>query len=148
VFDGEGLYPPIYIPSQYLGADTLYGPSGSVSGTLPAGAGLDSADYGLFITAQQTAVCGDASGGVVAYALGCQRDALDRPTWGRINLCPASISTAAAAYHTQVSVVMHEMAHALGFSSDSWPLFRNADGSPRTPRDPNDPASVARSNIM
>ena len=25
--------------------------------------------------------------------------------------------------------------HALGFSSGSWPLFRNADGTPQTPRE-------------
>ena len=31
----------------------------------------------------------------------------------------------------------HEVLHALGFSSASWQLFRNADGSPRTPRGSN-----------
>jgi len=29
---------------------------------------------------------------------------------------------------------VHELLHALGFSTDSWALFRNQDGTPRTPR--------------
>lgn len=43
--------------------------------------------------------------------------------------CRAHFATAA----------MHEMAHALGFSSASWPLFRDSTGTPRTPRDANRP---------
>jgi DNA-3-methyladenine glycosylase len=29
---------------------------------------------------------------------------------------------------------VHELLHALGFSTDSWALFRHQDGTPRTPR--------------
>ena len=29
----------------------------------------------------------------------------------------------------------HEFVHALGFAEDSWPFFRNADGTPMTPRE-------------
>jgi leishmanolysin-like peptidase len=29
---------------------------------------------------------------------------------------------------------VHELLHALGFSTDSWALFRHEDGTPRTPR--------------
>lgn len=40
---------------------------------------------------------------------------------------------------------MHEVGHALGFLSESWPLFRNADvnRTPRTPRNPANPSLPA-----
>ena len=66
----------------------------------------------------------------------------DRPVIGRINLCPGSLSTDPFDFSFQLHVVMHELGHSLGFSSDSWPLFRNPDGSPRTPRNPSNPDEV------
>jgi hypothetical protein len=128
-----------------LGADVVYRQDGS-SSTLPAGAGLANADLGLFVTAKQTAFCGPAGSGVLAYATPCQRDQYDRPTWARINLCPASLDAANAdAYSEQLSTMAHELAHAMGFTSASWPLFRDTDAarSPLTPRDrayPDQPA--------
>jgi hypothetical protein len=46
-------------------------------------------------------------------------------------------------YDTFVTVVVHEMMHVLGFSGSSWPLMRDASGSPRTPRSTAWPNQVA-----
>ena len=109
--------------------------SGTCSGctTSPAGAGV-AADFVLFVSAVATASC---SGGTLAYAGTCVRDQFDRPVFGHANFCPAALSSAADQWETQLSTAIHEVVHALGFASGSWPLFRNGDGSPRTARDGN-----------
>ena len=45
----------------------------------------------------------------------------------------------------QTAVAMHEVTHVLGFDATSFTLFRDSLGSPRTPRNPNFPNSVATS---
>jgi leishmanolysin-like peptidase len=99
--------------------------------TAPAGAGV-AADYILFVSSVNTAACG---GGTLAYASTCQRDQKDRPIVGYANFCPNALSSASAQWVTQKSTAVHELLHALGFSSGSWPLFRNGDGTPMTPRE-------------
>ena len=126
-----------------MGEDPVY-PAKDSAQTLPATGGVPNTDYAMFVTAQDTSICTRSGGGdVLAYAQSCQRDANDRPTFGRINFCPSALDTSADAWHFQLSVAMHEMAHALGFTDSSFPLFRAPDGSPRTPRwdyDPTQPA--------
>jgi hypothetical protein len=49
-----------------------------------------------------------------------------------------------------VGLAMHEMTHAMGFTSESWPLFRNSQGMPYTSRDqtqPNVPAAAYKRQI-
>lgn len=99
--------------------------------TVAAGAGV-TADFILFVSSVNTAACG---GGTLAYASTCQRDQNDRPIVGYVNFCPSQLSNAANAWVTQKSTAVHELFHAVGFSSGSWPLFRNADGTPMTPRE-------------
>ncbi|TDH73764.1 hypothetical protein CCR75_003640 [Bremia lactucae] len=48
------------------------------------------------------------------------------------NFCPSQISASLENFQAQVSTTMHEMTHALGFSS---PFFSYSDGTPRTSRD-------------
>ena len=105
--------------------------AGSCS-TSPAGAGVSSTDFYLFVSSVTTPDC---SGGTLAYAATCERDQNDRPIFGYANFCPASLDTAAAAWETQRSTAVHEILHALGFSSGSWPLFRHPDGTPMTVRE-------------
>jgi leishmanolysin-like peptidase len=136
----------INFPDSLLGSDPVTSSSGSTS-YLPAGTGLPNADFGVFVTAIQTSLCGTSAGGTLAYAVTCQRDSYDRPTWGRINLCPLALSTTSQVIMDMSAyVTIHEITHALGFTADSWPLFRNNDTArtPRTPRNshyPTDPSS-------
>lgn len=62
--------------------------------------------------------------------------------------CPTAIDTDTNEWESQFGVAMHELAHALGFSSSSWPLFRDQDGTPRTPRDTGYPFQVASQYYM
>ena len=132
----------VFTPGQ-LGADVVWSYNRAtgrydIPSTLPAGAGTPNADFGIFITLQTTTLCTSGSG-VVAYAISCQRDgATDRPTWGRANVCPNVISAYVNDVATATNVLTHEIFHALGFTSDSWPLFRYGDAAatPRTPRNP------------
>lgn len=62
--------------------------------------------------------------------------------------CPDAIDTSEGAWPAQLGVAVHEMAHALGFSSSSWPLFRNADGTPQTPRSAGNPNNVADEYVV
>jgi hypothetical protein len=54
---------------------------------------------------------------------------------GMINVCPASVSTAAEDYTEALETLVHEALHALGFHTESWVLFREHDGTPRTSRE-------------
>ena len=132
--------------TPYLGADVLYNSGNGPTQTLPAtGSGVPNSDFALFVTATDTSVCQGAGGSdVLAYAQNCQRDgATDRPTFGRINFCPTALSMSADVWHDQLSVALHEMAHALGFTDSSFPLFRAPDGTPRTARSSYDPTQPA-----
>ena len=109
--------------------------------TAAAGAGVADSDFVLFVSMVSTASC---SGSTLAYAATCHRDQNDRPIFGYVNFCPSRLSAAAADWEAQRGTAIHELLHALGFSSGSWPLFRDADGTPRTPRSANGlPARVS-----
>lgn len=95
------------------------------------GSGVADTDYLLYVQAHDTAYCGP---NVLAYAAACQRDQHDRPIFGNVNFCPSSISTSENDYQQQLSTAMHEISHALGFSSDLYAYMRDENGDPRTPR--------------
>ena len=86
----------------------------------------------LSISALAPTLC--SSGATIAYASTCQRDQNDRPILGHANFCPSQLSTAASDWDEQRATAVHELLHALGFSSDSWALFRRDDGTPYTAR--------------
>jgi leishmanolysin-like peptidase len=94
--------------------------------TTEAGEGVDDTDYVLFVTATETEYCSE---GVLAYALYCQTDQFDRPTMGHANFCPDEISDSDYDWENQLTVALHEITHALGFSASAWPYFRYPDGS-------------------
>lgn len=84
-----------------------------------------------------------SSADAIAWASTCKRDQYDRPIMGRINLCPAIVPSAPVlaawvratqedgalpeAARTLLHVMLHELAHALGFSAGSIGLFRDGD---------------------
>ncbi|EQC37937.1 hypothetical protein SDRG_04954 [Saprolegnia diclina VS20] len=106
--------------------------SGCTCSTQAGGAGVTNTDYVLYVRAVQTTHCGTS---VLAYATSCQQDQYDRPTMGMVNFCPNKLNTATSAYELQLDTATHELAHALGFTAQMYAYMRNADGTPRTPRD-------------
>lgn len=104
---GDGVN--VAINSTYLGADQYYGSNPATSPrpsplVMPAGTGLANADFGLYVTASSTSSCGSGGSGTLAYAYTCQRDSMDRPTWGRMNFCPGSLNADPAAFQRQLSI--------------------------------------------
>ena len=53
---------------------------------------------------------------------------------GYSNFCPAKLSAKKADWDMQLSTAVHEIGHALGFSSDHMSYFRAKDGTPLTAR--------------
>lgn len=129
------------IPQQYLATEQECTAAGQCT-TLQGGEGAMNADIVVLYTFVQTDSCGDETGGQVAEASWCQTDQHDRPTFARVNLCPSALVADVDHEEENVATIMHELAHALGFTSRSLPLFREADGTPRTPRDSADVAPL------
>lgn len=102
----------------------------------PEGAGVVDSDFHIFVLLRDTAGC---DGDTQAYASSCVQDQCDRPIFGVINFCLSKISLEEADTDKQVATAIHEAMHALGFSSDLFKYFRNADGTPKFPRDTTDP---------
>lgn len=81
------------------------------------------------------------SGTTLAVAVSCNFDQYDRPTAGAINVCLDQIdlredgTASSAIIQNNVDVMIHEVAHVLGHSSNSYPFFWDSEtGTPRTPR--------------
>ena len=124
------------IPDSMLAAKRTCGGSPTTGCTdHPAGAGAADTDFLLYVAAVQTSSCGSGDAGTLAYASTCERDQNDRPVLGYANFCPAMMDTSDAAYKGQLATAVHEIVHAIGYTSGSWPLFRNADGTPKTARE-------------
>ena len=132
----ENLCADIPIDTKYIARHAYYEHSyDSQPQYEPAqdGAGTTEYDYILYVTADATPDCSsDGGGDTLAYAANCRRDSNGRPVMGYSNFCPNQVDDTDANYWQQYKTAKHEIAHALGFTSDSWPLMRNSDGSERT----------------
>lgn len=109
-------------------------PPNCVMGT-PAvdGEGIADTDYILYISAIQSECPRGSDTTVIAFASVCQMESSqDRPIAGYINFCPLAIEEGDNAF--VFSVAKHEMFHALAFSSQLFPYWRDQNGAPRTPR--------------
>eukprot|EP00735_Rhodelphis_limneticus_P005073 TRINITY_DN1677_c0_g1::TRINITY_DN1677_c0_g1_i1::g.17772::m.17772 TRINITY_DN1677_c0_g1::TRINITY_DN1677_c0_g1_i1::g.17772 ORF type:complete len:1297 (-),score=442.73,sp/Q00689/GP63_LEIGU/32.14/2e-56,Peptidase_M8/PF01457.11/1.3e-98,EGF_2/PF07974.8/1.1e+04,EGF_2/PF07974.8/0.00082,EGF_2/PF07974.8/7.5e-05,EGF_2/PF07974.8/0.0013,EGF_2/PF07974.8/0.18,EGF_2/PF07974.8/0.32,hEGF/PF12661.2/1.1e+03,hEGF/PF12661.2/0.013,hEGF/PF12661.2/0.43,hEGF/PF12661.2/5.1,hEGF/PF12661.2/1.8,hEGF/PF12661.2/1.4e+02 TRINITY_D len=82
-------------------------------------------DFVLMVTAAPT------EGATIAWALTCQSDQFGRPILGQANFGPSRLSTAIADWDEQLSTAIHEISHALGFSSSKFGDFRDANGNLR-----------------
>jgi len=107
--------------------------------TLPEGPGAVGYDFMALVTIKNSSFCG---GLTQAHASSCVKDQCDRPIFGWVNFCPGVISLDPRDNSRQVSTAIHELAHALAFSSQLFGHFRKPDGTPRLPRDPNDPTKL------
>jgi hypothetical protein len=81
------------------------------------------------------------SGTTLAVAVACNFDQFDRPTTGAINVCLDQIeldtdgTASDAVVQDNVDVAIHEVAHVLGHSSNSYRFYWDADtGKERTAR--------------
>eukprot|EP00937_MAST-01D_sp_MAST-1D-sp2_P005570 g5570.t1 len=94
------------------------------------GEGVANADFVLYVGAE---AC--ASSSVLASASACERDQYDRPTFGQVNFCPGKVDWRSATFEKQLNTAVHELGHALGMSSSSFPYMRDVDngGARRTP---------------
>ncbi|XP_073817388.1 leishmanolysin-like peptidase, invadolysin [Musca autumnalis] len=128
----------VQVPEDHLDVCRVCNATGQncrVDDSTQAGDGIENTDFVFYVSARQTERC--HKGLTVAYAAHCQQEAtLDRPIAGHANLCPDSISTKPQELHTLISTVKHEILHALGFSVSLFAFFRDDDGNPRTPRNP------------
>ncbi|CAH8856891.1 unnamed protein product [Trichobilharzia szidati] len=122
------------IPNTYLnGCKQLNGSQPTVQGE--RGVGIPPNGYLVFVDASATDPC--KADDLLAYALACQLESgTDRPVAGYVNMCPNQLSGSTGEIRATISTFIHEMAHALGFSSTSYAFLRDENGNPRTPRDP------------
>jgi hypothetical protein len=77
----------------------------------------------------------------LAVAIACNYDQFDRPIAGSINFCLDKVEVGSDGSYTEavvddnVDVAIHEAAHVLGMSSNSYRLYWDPEtGTPRTPR--------------
>eukprot|EP00756_Hemistasia_phaeocysticola_P022323 Hpha_TRINITY_DN15826_c3_g6::TRINITY_DN15826_c3_g6_i1::g.190110::m.190110/K01404/GP63; leishmanolysin len=80
--------------------------------------GVADADFLVYVSAVPT------SGNTVAWALTCMSDQVDRPIGAQVNWGPTRIDetnpVSSTAFANYVATGVHEMMHALGFSSGHW----------------------------
>ncbi|XP_066460045.1 ciliated left-right organizer metallopeptidase [Eleutherodactylus coqui] len=83
---------------------------------IPDGTGVPSTDFLLYVRVAQTEKCA-LQPSVIAYASYCQLDHLGRPIAGVIVFCPNRLRDGVYQHQHLVQVCLHEILHALGFSS-------------------------------
>ncbi|VDP15970.1 unnamed protein product [Schistosoma margrebowiei] len=97
------------------------------------GSGIPSAGYVVLFDGYQTRSC---NGSVAAHAGSCLMDLdTDRPILGYVNVCPGKLKIKYPQNRYSLGIFIHEIAHALGFSSSSFAFMRFSNGTERTPRD-------------
>ena len=131
--DGDAVLPVDWFKARESCTSCSTGGTCSGCVTSTGGVGLLLTDVALVVHVENTGHC-SSSPSTLAYAYACKWDQYDRPILGHVNFCPAA--SAASSQTLQISTAKHEIAHALGFSSNSFPLMRHRDGkTPRTARD-------------
>ncbi|XP_074662741.1 ciliated left-right organizer metallopeptidase-like [Tubulanus polymorphus] len=90
----------------------------------PAGIGVDNTDFILYVQAKMQGNCLDKDR-VIAFAKYCKQDENNRPTAGLINVCPESLKIPNYTPEKSVQAFVHEMFHALGFTSDLFKQFKD-----------------------
>lgn len=81
-----------------------------------------------------TSYCDSVS--YLASATHCSTDQFDRPVWGLLHFCIDDTFFHPSTLKRNIITAMHEIGHVLGFNSHSMAHFREWDGKPLTPRNP------------
>ena len=103
--------------------------------TTPGGSGAEDTDFILYVTATDNENCSSGASdetGTDRLAQGgfCAVDEESgRPLAGAINFCPGAIDLDTG--RPDVDVAVHEIVHALVFSSELYALYTDADGNVR-----------------
>ncbi|WIA42317.1 hypothetical protein OEZ86_008331 [Tetradesmus obliquus] len=85
------------------------------------GQGFTGTDQVYYITALNSGSCSD---NIIAYTIICHMEPFTyRPNVAAINLCPKFWALAEPAANKQVSALVHEMIHGLGFSDRMYPFL-------------------------
>ncbi|XP_056383111.1 ciliated left-right organizer metallopeptidase isoform X2 [Hyla sarda] len=82
----------------------------------PSGTGVLDTDFLLYVRVAQTEKCA-LQPSVIAYAAYCQLDHSGRPIAGVIVFCPKRLKDGIYQHQHVMQVCLHEILHALGFSS-------------------------------
>ncbi|VDK34647.1 unnamed protein product [Taenia asiatica] len=121
---------PVAIPSKHLNSCRLFS---DVYNHTELGSFVNTGNFLLYLAAKRTKRCTNAN--ILGYSSHCQREMnTDRPVAGFINFCLSH------SRHHDLSqldyFVRHEVLHILGFSPSLYAFFRDANGTPLTPRHP------------
>ncbi|VDO83421.1 unnamed protein product [Schistosoma margrebowiei] len=123
------------IPDEYASGCSVGSSVGSLREVYRDGPGFAPNQYVVFVSSVNEHGC--LSGRTLAYAGACEtHPTTDRPIMGMINFCPGKMEIEEPGRTMMLGTAIHEMAHALGFSKSNFPLMRDLNGRPLTPRDP------------
>ncbi|CAH8603945.1 unnamed protein product [Schistosoma haematobium] len=123
------------IPDEYASGCSVGSGVGSLREVYRDGPGFAPNQYVVFVSSVNEHGC--LSGRTLAYAGACEtHPTTDRPIMGMINFCPEKMEIEEPGRTMMLGTAIHEMAHALGFSKSNFPLMRDLNGRPLTPRDP------------
>ncbi|XP_059037632.1 ciliated left-right organizer metallopeptidase [Mustela lutreola] len=117
------------IPDAHLRGYALWPEHGPPQLVQPDGPGVQDTDFLLYVWVAHTSKCrGEPS--VIAYAACCQLDSEDRPLAGTIIYCAQHLSSPSLSHSDIVTVTLHELLHALGFSGQLFKKWRDCPSGP------------------
>ncbi|XP_069817704.1 ciliated left-right organizer metallopeptidase isoform X2 [Dendropsophus ebraccatus] len=107
----------VVIPDSHLHGYEVWPMNGTEPDHVtPNGTGVPDTDFLLYVRVAQTEKCA-LQPSVIAYASYCQLDHSGRPIAGVIVFCPKRLRDGVYQHQHIVQVCLHEILHALGFSS-------------------------------
>ncbi|XP_075425224.1 ciliated left-right organizer metallopeptidase isoform X2 [Ascaphus truei] len=115
-YRGETCLDVTIPPSHLRGFEVWPARGAEPSHMTPGGAGVSETDFLLYVRVAQTDKCA-AQPSVIAYASFCQLDISGRPLAGVIVFCAERLRESEYQHSHIVQVSLHELLHALGFSS-------------------------------
>lgn len=124
------------LPAEHTAACRVCDDDGTNCATTgQEGTGVTGTDFVLIVAANTSySSCAPDKAGL-AFAAPCQLERqYDRPIVGFANICVNRAFDKGLANLRKI--LIHEITHAFVFSPGLYPLFRDANGNPRTPRGP------------